>query len=1108
MFKGSLESDRLLKPLVSSYHLTRDVPSIISMLRLMATSQRNDWPGQFLLEVLNSKKNKTDPEQFWHIIDTFQKEGLHISSFACESICHNLPRTPGMESYNEKVKGTLEALVDSELGVINSELFSQPIPHPTQNLLSSPPRISFKRLSNLHNLLVHPKLPDPQQSFHFNQHNKRCMKQRCNTCKIHPPSETFNSRNTKKQYPFQGHHDCNTANLIYQLYCNFCEAKYNGLTTGPLRIRMNNHRFDTNHKDLDKPVPSHANIHSKNFDSCYTTRILGAFPTATTLNSVPITNCCQEFEAAGHEFSAGMIACMFDAHVRFGNLEEAEAYFKELTTSAPSFTLDHFKVVDFATLLVTKGKLKDAVSLLNKYPANIRGKGSMVSISRNCLRLLTAMSESGEGAGSTRDMLSLLVQQGYCTLNNIMLGPLIRAHLNSDDLPGAVSEFKRSAMGHGCTPLQHELLCRLVVEAEKGPTGQALLQETIKAGQQVHKIPSTHIALIVALAETGQEKQLRRFLMDPSVKINSSLLLARCQRLVDEDKLEPLHAIVSSTYNNANINNTPIFTYMLQIFSDNVLALTQAITSDYHLADTQLYKEGNLIFFDFLGLFVIRWSELFGLVINTSAVALSVFSVVKNMKHGMITNDVSRRDYMRQLVRSVGVALASWLLALLFAVLLALALTVLGCTMSWFSRPLWIVFLYIIPSLLVPMVLLSLVSRWQRPVIGSPWTLFQLYYDSYQLIWTFLLVLSIVFKIRSGLVPLMWVLFPALGNLMRDTFFRHCKDSRWLVFHISVLILPLTQCMYLILAALTLFVPVMGRSGAGNNAEVIVAILSSAQFVLLFSYLMPLILLVRSPQKVLGFLGSLFLLAVLLLVLTPLGFPYSGEMPSPRPQRFLITHTERTYHDIAGKVRSKETGYWVADLDLNSPDSVKSLVPEFARVRLVDDCEDELYCGLPYLMPVLSFLWKTHWIPAHPPDVPIPTTLTLMSTETRPPSVRRLTFNVTGPDHIGVMLSPISGVTLDRWSLVEGEPLKSSKWNTRDTYFVYYSYASDPEPLVFWIDLNVPDIDMKQILDIAVTSHFLHGPHKTSPEFVRFMGQFPSWASPSGWVATYSSFKF
>nr|CAD7392513.1 unnamed protein product [Timema cristinae] len=33
----------------------------------------------------------------------------------------------------------------------------------TQNLLSSPPRVTFKWLPNLHNILVHPKLPDPKR---------------------------------------------------------------------------------------------------------------------------------------------------------------------------------------------------------------------------------------------------------------------------------------------------------------------------------------------------------------------------------------------------------------------------------------------------------------------------------------------------------------------------------------------------------------------------------------------------------------------------------------------------------------------------------------------------------------------------------------------------------------------------------------------------------------------------------------------------------------------------------------------------------------------------------------------------------------------------------
>jgi hypothetical protein len=60
-----------------------------------------------------------------------------------------------------------------------------------------------------------------------------------------------------------------------------------------------------------------------------------------------------------------------------------------------------------------------------------------------------------------------------------------------------------------------------------------------------------------------------------------------------------------------------------------------------------------------------------------------------------------------------------------------------------------------------------------------------------------------------------------------------------------------------------------------------------------------------------------------------------------------------------------------------------------------------------------------------------------------------------GPDHIGVMFSPVPGVTLDHWSLDEHEPLAGPKWNGRDTYFIYYAYASDPDPWTFSIDLKV-----------------------------------------------------
>lgn len=66
----------------------------------------------------------------------------------------------------------------------------------------------------------------------------------------------------------------------------------------------------------------------------------------------------EEFEASGYEYSAGMLALIFDLMVRFGNLDEAEASLLKLNSIAPDFILDEHKVLDFATLLVSNRRVK------------------------------------------------------------------------------------------------------------------------------------------------------------------------------------------------------------------------------------------------------------------------------------------------------------------------------------------------------------------------------------------------------------------------------------------------------------------------------------------------------------------------------------------------------------------------------------------------------------------------------------------------------------------------------------------------------------------------------------------------------------------------------
>lgn len=80
----------------------------------------------------------------------------------------------------------------------------------------------------------------------------------------------------------------------------------------------------------------------------------------------------------------------------------------------------------------------------------------------------------------------------------------------------------------------------------------------------------------------------------------------------------------------------------------------------------------------------------------------------------------------------------------------------------------------------------------------------------------------------------------------------------------------------------------MGRAGSGSQAEFLIAVMVSFLFAMLFSFVVPLALLVRGIERIFSLLTGLFLISLALLILTPLGFPYSGETGALAPQRFMM----------------------------------------------------------------------------------------------------------------------------------------------------------------------------------------------------------------------------
>ena len=93
-------------------------------------------------------------------------------------------------------------------------------------------------------------------------------------------------------------------------------------------------------------------------------------------------------------------------------------------------------------------------------------------------------------------------------------------------------------------------------------------------------------------------------------------------------------------------------------------------------------------------------------------------------------------------------------------------------------------------------------------------------------------------------------------------------------------------------------------------------------------------------------------------ILLRLGFPYSASLANPSPQRALIIHTARQFHDKTGKVTRDDSGYFVMNLDRNSPMSLMEWVPEYYTMKQLtqQQCQKYLHCGMPVYYPATTML--------------------------------------------------------------------------------------------------------------------------------------------------------
>lgn len=559
----------------------------------------------------------------------------------------------------------------------------------------------------------------------------------------------------------------------------------------------------------------------------------------------------------------------------------------------------------------------------------------------------------------------------------------------------------------------------------------------------------------------------------------------------------------------------------VQRAGDNLLAVVRNIAQSDVLGHTDIESKGGVVFFDFLGLFLIHYPEWFGIILNLTVVACSIYITICKISRSY-NYGVSSGVYIRQLGYTFMIQACGCIASFVVVTFIAVLMDAFSRPMSWYSKPWLICPLYMAPTVMSVIAVFYFVLPRQKKYfqfIDGIWVIESLYFEVSKLIWSMFTLVMTLARVKSSFFCMTWVLFPTLGRLFLDRIYdssptkRRRKDAWWLVIHLLSLLVPLILNMYLIFTTFTMFIPIMSRAGSALNPDLIIGYKAAGMMLATISFICPLAMVMNKPVNVITTLYMVTLVTMGLAMFTQFGFPYSNTETNLSPHRALVIHTQRQFYNRAGELEDQDSGYFMVNLDRNSPKILRGWLPELSEAKEITpkQCDAQLYCGMPVYYPAATMLRVNHWLPAPKPKLWTPLSIDLVTIEAPTINTRKLLFRAVGPDHMGVFLSPAIGINVLSWSLAGGEVLKGPEWRAgRPTHYIFHSSGKDNDSWEFWLELEVPrsHYDGNELLDIAITGHHLHGSQMKSPQFQQFLSQFPGWSYPVGWTAAYKAYKF
>ncbi|XP_052043476.1 endoplasmic reticulum metallopeptidase 1 isoform X2 [Apodemus sylvaticus] len=537
----------------------------------------------------------------------------------------------------------------------------------------------------------------------------------------------------------------------------------------------------------------------------------------------------------------------------------------------------------------------------------------------------------------------------------------------------------------------------------------------------------------------------------------------------------------------------------IQRAGDNILAVLKHLATSDMLASSSEYRHGSMVFFDVFGLLVIAYPSRVGSIINYMVVMAVVLYLGKKLLQPKHRN----ANYVRDFLCGLGITFISWFTSLVTVLIIAVFVSLVGQSLSWYNYFYIAVCLYGTATIAKIILIHTLAKRFYY-MNASDLYLGELFFDTSLFVHCAFLVGLTYQGFCSAFMSAVWVAFPLLTKLcVYKDFKKHGAHGRFIALYFLGMFIPYLYGLYLIWAVFEMFTPILGRSGSEIPPDVVLASILAVCVMILSSYFITFIYLVNSTKKTIMTL-ILVCAVTFLLVCSGAFFPYSANPESPKPKRVFLQHVSRTFHNLEGSVVKRDSGIWINGFDYTGMSHVTPHIPEINDTIRAHCEETAPLCGFPWYLPVHFLIRKNWYLPAPEISPRNPAHFRLVSKEKMPWDSVRLTFEAAGPSHMSFYVRTHKGSTLSQWSLGNGIPVTSRGGD----YFVFYSHGLQASAWQFWIEVQVSEEQPEGMVTVAIAAHYLSGENKRSAQLDALKEKFPDWSFPSAWVSTYSLFVF